>query len=83
VPVLKSETHLPVFGRPESCGRHLEIRKPACKSRCRVGADDYDRSPPHPEAAYSDGAQSLKYSKFEQLMKDLKPIAEAVGRTMG
>jgi 3-deoxy-7-phosphoheptulonate synthase len=35
---------------------------------------------PKPEEALSDGAQSLKPDNFELLMKDLKKIAEAVGR---
>jgi 3-deoxy-7-phosphoheptulonate synthase len=35
---------------------------------------------PRPEEALSDGPQSLKPSKFAQLMRELKPVAEAVGR---
>ncbi len=37
---------------------------------------------PHPDVALSDGAQSLKPEKFAQLMRELKPIAEAVGRSL-
>ena len=37
---------------------------------------------PHPEAALSDGAQSLKPERFAMLMESLRPIAEAVGRTL-
>ena len=33
-----------------------------------------------PEKALCDGPQSLKPAKFEQLMKELKPIADAVGK---
>jgi len=35
-----------------------------------------------PENALCDGAQSLRPDKFAVLMKDLKKIAAAVGRTM-
>jgi 3-deoxy-7-phosphoheptulonate synthase len=37
---------------------------------------------PHPEEALSDGAQSLKPERFAALMQSLRPIAEAVGRTL-
>jgi 3-deoxy-7-phosphoheptulonate synthase len=37
---------------------------------------------PNPEAALSDGAQSLKPERFAALMQSLQPIAEAVGRTL-
>jgi 3-deoxy-7-phosphoheptulonate synthase len=35
-----------------------------------------------PEKALSDGAQSLYPEQFEQLMKELRMIAPAVGRTI-
>jgi 3-deoxy-7-phosphoheptulonate synthase len=35
---------------------------------------------PHPEDAWSDGAQSLKPEKFAQLVSEVKRVAEAVGR---
>jgi len=37
---------------------------------------------PRPEEALSDGPQSLKPSKFAQLMRELRPVAEAVGRAL-
>ena len=37
---------------------------------------------PLPEKAWSDGAQTLKFSKFDNLMEQLRPVAEAVGRTL-
>jgi 3-deoxy-7-phosphoheptulonate synthase len=35
-----------------------------------------------PEEALSDGDQSLKPGKFKALMKELKAVAKAVGRTI-
>lgn len=35
---------------------------------------------PNPEEAQSDGLQSLKLPKFQQLMDELRPVALAVGR---
>ncbi|MBU1006878.1 MAG: 3-deoxy-7-phosphoheptulonate synthase, partial [Candidatus Omnitrophica bacterium] len=37
---------------------------------------------PNPEDAYSDGAQSLLPAKFEAMMKELVPVAKAVGREL-
>jgi 3-deoxy-7-phosphoheptulonate synthase len=37
---------------------------------------------PKPESALSDGPQQLKPSRFADLMAALKPLAEAVGRTL-
>jgi 3-deoxy-7-phosphoheptulonate synthase len=35
-----------------------------------------------PEDAYSDGAQSLLPEKFDKMMKELSPVAKAVGREL-
>ena len=35
---------------------------------------------PKPEEAMSDGDQSLLPEQFEELMTELKPVAEAVGK---
>ena len=37
---------------------------------------------PDPDHALSDGAQSLRFEQFEELMSQLRIIAPAVGRTM-
>ena len=37
---------------------------------------------PDPEEALSDGNQSLLPERFDKMMKELKPIAKAVGREM-
>ena len=37
---------------------------------------------PSPEHALSDGPQQLRPARFMQLMAALKPVAEAVGRTL-
>ena len=35
---------------------------------------------PDPKSALSDGAQTLRLDTFAQLMKELRPIVQAVGR---
>ena len=37
---------------------------------------------PHPEVAWSDGAQSLTPKKFAVLMDEVRKIASAVGKTL-
>jgi 3-deoxy-7-phosphoheptulonate synthase len=83
VPVIKKLTHLPVIVDP-SHGIGLWDLVPAmAKASIAAGADGLIiEVHTKPEEALSDGAQSLKPDNFEILMKDLKKIAEAVGRTM-
>jgi len=38
---------------------------------------------PDPVNAYSDGPQSLKPKKFADLIKNLKPFIELMGRSLG
>ena len=40
----------------------------------------YGRGDPHPDRALSDGAQSLYPEQFDRLMKEVRLIAEAIGR---
>jgi len=37
---------------------------------------------PNPAEAWSDGAQQLTIDGFKALMRELKPFAEAAGRTL-
>jgi 3-deoxy-7-phosphoheptulonate synthase len=37
----------------------------------------------NPKSSLSDGAQTLKLDTFTQLMKELRPIIQAVGRELG
>src|SRR5512141_189409 len=81
VPVLKAKTHLPVVIDPShATGNHHYIA-PMSYAAVASGADGLIiEVHPDPERASSDGPQSLKPEQFEQLMKELKPIAVAVGR---
>ncbi len=84
VPVLKEETHLPVFVDPSHASGIWKYVNPLARAGVAVGADGLMiEVHPKPEAAFSDGAQSLIYSKFEKLMNDIKPVAEAIGRSVG
>lgn len=83
VTVLRRETHLPVFVDPShAAGDFHYVTDLACAS-VACGCDGLlVEVHPNPEKAYSDGAQSLKFNKFDQMMDRLRPIAAAVGRKL-
>jgi len=83
VPVLKKLSHLPVVVDPSHGTGHWDLVAPMAKGAVACGADGLIiEVHPRPEEALSDGPQSLKPSKFAQLMRELRPVAEAVGRTL-
>jgi 3-deoxy-7-phosphoheptulonate synthase len=56
---------------------------PMAKAAIAVGADGLIMEVHYqPEKALCDGQQSLSPDEFKLLMKDLKKIAQAVGRTI-
>ncbi len=83
VPVLKKLTHLPVVVDPSHGVGKWDLVAPMAKAAVAAGADALIiEVHSNPEEALSDGEQSLKPDMFAQLMKELKPIALAVGREM-
>ena len=81
VPVLKQLTHLPVVVDPSHGVGKRDLVAPMTKAAVAAGADGLIiEVHTNPEEAMSDGDQSLKPDQFAQLMRELKPIAEAVGR---
>ncbi|HEX4911381.1 MAG TPA: 3-deoxy-7-phosphoheptulonate synthase [Permianibacter sp.] len=83
VAYLKQKTHLPVMVDPSHGTGIRELVAPLSKAALACGADglliEVHRNPAQ---ALSDGKQSLTPPQFAQLMKELKLIAEAVGRTL-
>jgi 3-deoxy-7-phosphoheptulonate synthase len=83
VPVLKKLSHLPVVVDPSHGTGHWDLVAPMAKAAVACGADGLIiEVHPRPEEALSDGPQSLKPTKFAQLMRELRPVAEAVGRSL-
>jgi 3-deoxy-7-phosphoheptulonate synthase len=81
VPVLKQLTHLPVVVDPSHGVGKRDLVAPMAKAAVAAGADALMiEVHTNPEEAMSDGDQSLKPDQFEKLMKELKSVAEAVGR---
>jgi 3-deoxy-7-phosphoheptulonate synthase len=83
VPLLKQLSHLPVLVDPSHGTGKWELVEPVARAAVAAGADGLlIEVHPHPEEALSDGAQSLKPARFASLIEGLRPIAEAVGRTL-
>ncbi len=81
IPVLKQLSHLPVFVDPSHGTGRWDLVAPMALAGIAAGADGLlIEVHSHPEVALSDGPQSLKPEKFAALMKDLKRVAEAIGR---
>ncbi|MCX7765308.1 MAG: 3-deoxy-7-phosphoheptulonate synthase [Candidatus Sumerlaeia bacterium] len=81
VAVLKHESHLPVFVDPSHASGKWRWVLPLSRAAVAIGADGLlIEVHPEPEKALSDGAQSLKFEKFQQLMAEIKAIATAIGR---
>ncbi|MBM4424492.1 MAG: 3-deoxy-7-phosphoheptulonate synthase [Chloroflexi bacterium] len=82
VPVLKQLTHLPVILDPSHGTGKWEYVSAVAKAGVAAGADGLIvEVHPNPSEAMSDGAQSLKPEKFAQLVKDVRRVAEAIGRS--
>ncbi|MBI5344621.1 MAG: 3-deoxy-7-phosphoheptulonate synthase [Deltaproteobacteria bacterium] len=82
VPVLKQETHLPIFVDPSHAAGRWDLVAALARGAVAVGADGLMVEVHHdPENALCDGAQSLKPAKFAQLMEEVKKIAQSIGRS--
>ncbi len=83
IPVIKKVSHLPVIVDPSHGTGEWDLVPAMSKASIAAGADGLlIEVHPRPEEALSDGAQSLKPDTFAELMKDLRSIAQAVGRKM-
>lgn len=83
VPVLKRLSHLPVIVDPSHAAGTWQYVEPLSLAAIAVGADGLMiEVHPVPDKAFSDGAQSLKYDTFNELIKKGKNVALAVGRSI-
>jgi 3-deoxy-7-phosphoheptulonate synthase len=83
IPVVKKLSHLPMLADPShGTGRRDKVI-PMARAAVAAGADGLLIEVHHdPDHALSDGAQSLRPNQFEELMQQLRIIAQAVGREM-
>jgi len=83
IPVLKSQTHLPVVLDPSHSTGHAQYVTPVARAGIAAGADGLIvEVHQHPEQALSDGAQSLTPEQFTELIGQVRLIADAVGRRL-
>ena len=81
IPVLKSQTHLPVMLDPSHATGRWEYVIPIARAAIAAGADGLIvEVHQNPEEALSDGAQSLKPERFAQMVTQVRAIARDVGR---
>jgi 3-deoxy-7-phosphoheptulonate synthase len=84
IPAIKRLSHLPVIVDPSHATGRWRLVSPMAKAAIAAGADGLlIEVHPDPKSSLSDGAQSLKLDTFAQLMKELRPIIQAVGREFG
>ena len=83
VPALKAESHLPVIVDPSHASGITWMVEPLAKAAIAAGADGLMiEVHPQPKKAASDGKQSLTPDTFGDIMNNLVPVAEAVGRKL-
>ena len=83
IPVLRKKTHLPVVIDPSHAGGKWWLVEPMAKAAVAAGADGLMiEVHNNPECALCDGAQSLKPEKYDTLLKEIKLIAEVVGKQL-
>ncbi|RMH61049.1 MAG: 3-deoxy-7-phosphoheptulonate synthase [Bacteroidetes bacterium] len=83
VPVVKKKSHLPIFADPSHATGIRDKVMPMARAAVAAGADglmvEVHPDPPH---AKSDGPQSLYFDQFVDMMRQVRLIAEAIGRTV-
>ncbi len=81
VPVVKRLSHLPVIVDPSHGTGKRWMVEPMARAAIAVGADglmiEVHNDPQH---ALCDGQQSITPDAFDEVMKDIRQIAAAVGR---
>jgi 3-deoxy-7-phosphoheptulonate synthase len=81
VPLIKRLSHLPIIVDPSHGTGKRHLIMPLSRAAIAAGADGLIiEVHPDPESALSDGPQSLTFAAFQELMKDIAPIAAAMQR---
>ena len=83
VPVMKQDTHLPVFVDPSHASGRREYVTPLALAGIAAGADGVMVEVHScPEAAMCDGPQALYPQMFNEMMQQITAVAQAVGKKM-
>lgn len=83
IPILKSETNLPVIADPSHGTGKANLIEPIAKASVAAGADGLMIEVHHdPKNALSDADQSIDIQAFSTLMDRLRPLASVVGKSL-
>jgi len=83
IPVVRALSHLPIVADPSHGTGHRDMVIPMARAAVAAGADGLlVEVHPNPARALSDGAQSLYPEQFDRMMKEVRLIAEAIGRRL-
>ena len=83
IPLAKELSHLPVIADPSHGTGKYQLVAPVGMAAIAAGADGLMiEVHPSPDHALSDGAQSLTYGRFAEMMRSVAGIANAVERTL-
>jgi len=81
VALVKRLSHLPVISDPSHGTGKWYLVKPMTMASIAVGADGLIiEVHPNPDHALSDGAQSLTPANFQEMAKEARALAQAIGR---
>lgn len=81
IPVVKSKSHLPIIVDPSHASGVRSYIPDLARASIAAGADGLMIEVHHdPAKALSDGPQSLKPSKYQELIEELRPLAKIMGR---
>lgn len=83
IPVVKKLSRLPIIIDASHPTGQADLVPAVCRAAVAVGADGIMvESHPDPRAALCDGPQSLDLEGLRDLIVELKPVAEAVGKQL-
>jgi 3-deoxy-7-phosphoheptulonate synthase len=83
IPAVKELSHLPIIADPAHGTGKRSLVNAVARGAVAAGADGVMvEVHPTPEKALKDGNQSLRFESFSELMHDLAPVAQAVGRSL-
>lgn len=81
IPVVKSQSHLPIIVDPSHAAGKAQYVAPLAKAAIAAGADGLIvEVHPHPRYALSDASQQLTPEAFDKLCKDISLMAEILER---
>ncbi len=81
IPVVHKRSHLPIFADPSHATGIRDKVIPMARAAVAAGADGLMVEVHHdPEKALSDGPQAILPEQFHEMMRQIKLIAEVIGR---